>query len=335
MINIGVIGYGYWGPNLARNVLQNKNCKLKGVCDLRNDRLEIFKNNIPGVNTFTNYNDLITDPLIDALIIATPLINHYEISIKCLDAGKHVLVEKPLTDNIAKAEKLIEIALKNNLILMVDHIFVYNGVIKKIKELIDNNNLGQLFYIDSTRINLGIFQNDNNVVLDLATHDISIINYLISEKPYSVIATGKSHTLNNIENIAYITLNYNSNLIVHIHCSWLSPVKIRQMLIGGSNKMLIYNDIEPTEKLKIYDYNLIMHKEDEKHKILIDYRTGDVNIPKYDTNEPLANLIEDFCNAITNMNQPIVNPTNFLEVIKIISATNNSLKLKGKEVIIN
>jgi len=334
-MNVGLIGFGYWGPNLARNIAQNNNLVLKSVCDINKKQLDISRRLYPFVEVTTNPDNIIKDKNIDAVIIATPVNQHFVLVKKALENNKHVLAEKPLTVNIRDAEYLIWLAGKNKLILMVDHIFMYNGVVKKIKELIDNDSLGEVQYIDSTRINLGIFQNDINVIWDLATHDISILNFLITEKPISVITTGKCHTGNNIENIAYITLNYQSNLIVHIHCSWSSPVKVRQMFIGGDKKMLIYNDIEPTEKLKIYDKTFMPGKEEDKHKILTDYRTGDVYIPKYDTIEPLQVVVQDFYRSVITGHQPLANGKNALEITKIISAANESLRLKGKEIIIN
>lgn len=334
-MNIGLVGYGYWGPNLARNIVQNENTTLIKICDLKQDRLNIAKQLFPFIKTTISFNDLLNDSIIDAVVISTPVNQHFSMAKKALEKGKHVLIEKPISHTVKEAEILVELAYKKNLILMVDHIFMYNGVVSKIKNLIDNKDLGSVQYIDSTRINLGIFQNDINVILDLATHDISIINYLISEKPISVIATGKCHTGNNIENLAYITLNYQSNLIAHIHCSWSSPVKVRQMLIGGDKKMLIYNDIEPTEKLKIYDKSFLPGKEEDKHKVLTDYRTGDVYIPKYDTTEPLQLVVGEFYKSVISGQQPLSNGLNGLEVIKIIELANRSLLLNGKEIIIS
>ena len=333
-MNTGLIGYGYWGPNLVRNLIENKDVSLKMICDLRPDRLALATQLYPFVKTTNCYEDMLSDTTIDAVVIATPVNQHFSMAKEALEKGKHVLIEKPITGNFPDAQILVEIADKKNLTLMVDHIFVYNGVVKKIKELIDNNSFGNIQYIDSTRINLGIFQNDINVILDLATHDISIINYLLPEKPISVITTGICHTGNNIENIAYITLNYQSDLIVHIHCSWSSPVKVRQMLIGGDKKMLIYNDIEPTEKLRIYDKTYMPGKDEEKHQLLTDYRMGDVYIPKYETKEPLKLVIEDFYRSVQSGEQPLANGEKALEVMKIIEFANKSLRLKGKEILI-
>lgn len=333
-MNISLIGYGYWGPNLARNISQNKNLNFIKVCDSRQDRLLLAKKTYPNIGITSNFENILLDNKTDAVIIATPISEHFSMAKKALENGKHVLIEKPIVTNYEQAQHLTELACSKDLILMVDHIFLYNGVVRKIKEFLLQREFGDILYIDSTRINLGLFQNDVNVLWDLATHDVSIINFLIKERPFSVVTTGKSHTGNGIENIAYITLNYASGLIVHINTSWTSPVKVRQMLIGGNKKMLIYNDIEPTEKLKIYDSGYVIRTDGEKQKMLIDYRIGDVYVPKYDTSEPLSLMIQKFYDTIITRKEAVVNFAEILDTTKILSFADKSLKNKSKEILI-
>jgi predicted dehydrogenase len=265
-------------------------------------------------------------------VIATPVFSHYPLAKMALENGKHVLIEKPMTSNSNHALELIEIALKKQRILMVDHTFLYTGAVKKMKEIVASGVLGKLDYLDSTRINLGLFQADINVLWDLAPHDISILNYLLDERPISVNATGISHTNNGIENIAYLTLNYNSGFIAHFNCSWSSPVKIRMMLIGGTQKMCMFNDIEPTEKVKIYDTGYSHKTDEEKRKVLVDYRAGDIYIPKVNTTEALSLMAKDFINAIKFNNTPISNSQIGLDVVKVLEAADKSIKNNGKEV---
>ena len=279
-----------------------------------------------------NFEDIISDDKTDAIVIATPTCEHYTMAEKALKNSKHVLIEKPMVTDFLQAQKLIELALSKNLVLMVDYIFLYNGVIRKIKELMDRKEFGDILYIDSTRINLGLFKNDVNVLWDLAVHDIAIINFLIKDRPVSVVANGKCHTKNGVENISYITLNYSSDLIVHIHSSWTSPVKVRQMLVGGNKKMLIYNDIEPTEKLKIYDSGYEIRTDDEKQKMLVDYRTGDVFVPKYDTTEPLSIMIQEFYALVALQKSHEDHFREILETTNILASANKSLKNNSKEI---
>ncbi len=331
-IKIGLIGYGYWGPNLLRNFMNAKDCQVVKVCDSRQDRLDLVRKINATIDVTTNINDIYNDFNIDAIVISTPVSSHFEIAKKALENGKHVLIEKPLTSSVKEAEKLLDIATQNNLTLMVDHTFLYTGAVKKIKEVIDSNEIGKLQYFDSTRINLGLFQADVNVLWDLAPHDISILSFLVNEVPFSINATGKSHTKNGIENIAYMTINYNDNFIAHINCSWTSPVKVRQTLIGGDKKMILYNDLEPTEKIKIYDTSYVHKSDDEKNKILVDYRIGDVYLPKFSNEEALLGVANDFISSINENRSPISNATLGLEVVKILEAAEISIKNNGKEI---
>jgi len=334
MQKIGIIGYGYWGPNLVRNFMGNKNFHVTKVADFRQERLNLLKRAYPSIEITTNPDDIIKDPAIDAVAIATPVFTHFQLAKTALEHGKHVLLEKPMTSTSEEAERLIEIAVRKGLSLMVDHTFLYTGAVQKIKQLIDSDTIGKVKYLDSTRINLGLFQPDINVLWDLAPHDISILTHLISEKPYSLNATGVSHTNNGLENIAFLTVNFESGFIAHFNCSWTSPVKIRLILFGGDKKMIVFNDLEPTEKIKIYDTGYTVKSDEEKQRLLIDYRTGDIFIPKTPTIEALALMAEDFAQSMLNSKTPVADFYSGLSVIKILEASNESIKNKGKEVII-
>lgn len=334
MIKVGIIGYGYWGPNLVRNFFSAKDCVVKSVADARIERLDQLAKIFPSINRVTDAQDIINDADIDAVVIATPVFTHFALARQALLSGKHVLIEKPLTSSVKEAETLIDLAERNSLLLMVDHTFLYTGAVQKIRQLIDTHELGSITYLDSTRINLGLFQPDINVLWDLAAHDISILNYLIKEKPYSVNATGVTHTRNNIENIAYLTVNYNSGFIAHFNCSWSSPVKIRMMLIGGDKKMVLYNDLEPTEKIKVYDTGYDHKTDEEKKRVLVDYRTGDIYVPKLQTTEALAGMACDFINCIQQKKAPVSSYEIGLNVVKILEASDKSIKNNGCEVLI-
>ena len=331
-INIAVVGYGYWGPNMVRNFNAQSNCNVLYVADLRQERLNFVKRNYPKINVTTSIDEVIDHKEVDAVVIATPVFTHYEIAKKALINGKHVLLEKPMTATVSEAEELIELANKHNKVLMVDHTFLYTGAVQKIKSLIDDGNIGKVKYVDSTRINLGLFQPDVNVLWDLAPHDISILNYIVNDKPYSVQAIGVSHTNNGIENIGYLTLNYESDMIAHFNCSWTSPVKIRQFLIGGDDKMIVWDDMEPTEKIKVYDTGFNHKTDEDKRKVLVDYRVGDIFVPKVPGREALAGVAIDFINAILKGTDPIANFTSGINVVKVLEASQKSIKNKGAEI---
>jgi predicted dehydrogenase len=332
MINFGIIGYGYWGINLVRNFAKLDNGKVLMVADGRVERLNLLKKNHPSIDTCSDANELINNPLIDAVVIATPVFTHFALAKKALLAGKHVLLEKPMTASVAEAEELITIAAGKNLVLMVDHTFLYTGAVQKMKELIDGGSIGAIRYFDSSRINLGLFQPDVNVLWDLAPHDISILTYLINYEVYSVNATGISHTHNGIENIAYMTINYQADFIAHFDCSWTSPVKVRQTLIGGDKKMIVFNDLEPSEKIRIYDTGYDHKTEEDKTSIMVDYRTGDVFIPKISGQEALMGVATDFMHSIMTGSQPLADAALGMKVVKILEASQESIKNKGKEV---
>lgn len=335
MINVAIIGYGYWGPNLVRNFNAVEGCKVKWVSDLRQPRLDLIAKQYPGMQTTADVENIFTDTEVDAVIIATPVQTHYPLALKALHAGKHVLLEKPMTPSVAEAEELGALSEAKGLVLMVDHTFLYTGAVQKIKELIDNKEIGEIEYFDSTRINLGLFQQDVNVLWDLAPHDISILFHLIQERPVSVCATGVSHTPNGIENIAYLTVNYDVPKIAHFNCSWTSPVKLRTILIGGSKKMVLFDDVEPSEKVKIYDTGYNVSNDEDKRKLLIDYRTGDIFVPKLAQKEALFGMASDFVQAIRTGSEPLSNWRLGKDVVALLEAAQESIKNKGREVKVN
>src|SRR5690606_21076825 len=295
-------------------------------------RLALLAKVFPSVQGVKDADDIIKDTEIDAVVVATSVFSHYALAKKALENGKHVLIEKPMTSSVAQANELIELADKKGLTLMVDHTFLYTGAVQKMKEIIDAGSIGNPCYFDSTRINLGLFQPDINVLWDLAPHDISILTYLVDGDPCSINATGISHTRNGIENIAYMTVNYNSDFIAHFNCSWTSPVKMRQTLIGGDKKMIVYNDLEPTEKVKIYDTGYNHKTEEDKTRIMVDYRTGDVYLPKVKLQEALSGVANDFVTSIINKSQPVSNAILGMKVVKILEASQESIRNNGKEV---
>lgn len=334
MLQIAIIGYGYWGKNLVRNFYNVPNSKLALVIDQDANRLKAVQQLYPNVAVSTSLDDAFKSTQIDAVVIATPVFTHFALAKEALLHGKHVLVEKPMTASSAESKELIDLALSKGKILMPDHTFLYTGAVQKMKELVSSGSIGNIQYIDSTRINLGLFQPDINVLWDLAPHDLSICDYLIGEKPYSVQATGISHTNNGIENIAYLTVNYQSNKIAHFNCSWTSPVKVRSMLIGGDKKMIFYNDLEATEKIKIYDTGFDVKTEEEKTKILVDYRVGDIYVPKLDGTEALSALAKDFVQSIIHNQTPRSHAELGLTVVQVLEAAQKSIKERGKEIIL-
>ncbi|MFN7848146.1 MAG: Gfo/Idh/MocA family protein [Bacteroidota bacterium] len=331
-MRIAIIGYGYWGPNLVRNFSATEGAQLKLVIDGREERLQLVRKNYPQIDTSKDVEDAFSRNDIDAVVIATPVFTHFEFAKKALLNGKHVLIEKPMTSTVAESEELINLAIQKQKLLMVDHTFLYTGAVMKMKALIDDGHIGNTQYFDSTRINLGLFQPDVNVLWDLAPHDISILNHLIKDKPVSVNATGLSHTKNGIENIAYLTVNYESDFIAHFNCSWTSPVKLRTLLIGGDKKMLLFNDLEPTEKIRVYDTGFSHKTDEERKKILVDYRAGDVHLPKVESKEALGGMAADFVQSIQKQTAPLSDMYSGLSVIKILEAAQKSIKQNGKEI---
>jgi predicted dehydrogenase len=331
-IKVGVIGYGYWGPNIVRNFFATPDCTVRMVADGRPERLNLLAKTFPSIQGVKDAEDIIGSKEVDAIVIATPVHTHFELAKRSLLQGKHVLIEKPMTSSVREADELIELATKKGLTLMADHTFLYTGAVQKMKEIIQTEVIGTPLYFDSSRINLGLFQPDINVLWDLAPHDISILTYLITEIPESINATGISHTGNKIENIAYLTVNYNSNFIAHFVCSWSSPVKVRQTLIGGDKKMILYNDLEPSEKVRVYDTGYNHKTEEDRTRIMVDYRTGDVYIPKLSSREALAGVADDFVQSVIHKRDPMSNAILGKSVVRILEASQESIKNNGKEI---
>ncbi len=334
-MNVAVIGYGYWGPNLVRNFSWLEETHVKYVCDLDEKRLEKVNGLFPNVETTTtDYQHVLDDPGVSAIAIATPVSTHFPLAKAALEAGKHILLEKPMTNCVADARKLIDLAKRKERLIMVDHTFLYTGAVRKIKELVDSNHIGEIYYFDSVRVNLGLFQSDVNVIWDLAPHDLSIMNYIVKKQPIAVSAIGVSHVMNDLENIAYLTVFYEDTTFAHFHVNWLSPIKLRQILIGGSEKMIVYNDLESTEKIKVYDSG-VTFKPDDKQAIydtMIQYRTGDMYAPKLDLQEALKVECQHFVDCIRTGTQPITNGEFGLEIVKILEAAQSSIKQQGKKI---
>ncbi len=332
MLRIGAIGYGYWGPNLVRNFSTANGSQVTMVCDMNQQALKKVKKAYPGIRVTADCQELIKDPEVDAVAIATPVFTHYELAKKVLEEGKSVFVEKPFTHTIAQGEELIEMAEKKNLKIMVDHTFLYTSSVSMMKQMIEDNVLGDLYYLDSIRVNLGLFQHDVNVVWDLAPHDISIMLYLIGEKPQAVVATGAEHFGRGLEDIAYLTFYYSRNVIAHINVNWLSPVKVRTTLIGGQKKMLVWNDLEPDEKIKIYDKGVQVRTKEGKYNLLVDYRSGDMWAPKIDQTEALRVIADKFVDYVENGGTVVNDGRAGLNIVRMLTAANQSLHNKSETV---
>ena len=330
MIKLGVIGYGYWGPNIVRNFSALEETKVISVCDRNPDVLKHIKRDYPAVHTTPDFNEIVSSPDIDAVAIVTPVFTHHELAKKALENGKHIFVEKPFVSTVDQAEELIELADKKNLKIMVDHTFLFTGAVRKIKELVDNDILGDLYYYDSMRVNLGLFQHDINVIWDLAPHDLSIMDYVIKEKPDAVVASGKPHLNSRFEDVAFITVYFTNNMIAHFNVNWLSPVKVRTTLIGGEKRMLVWNDLDADEKIKVYDKGVKVENKEGIYNLLVSYRSGDMWAPKVAQTEALKIEAEYFIECISNGKTPFNDGHMGLRVVKMLEASNNSLKNEGK-----
>jgi predicted dehydrogenase len=335
LIRIGVIGYGYWGPNLVRNCFESREAEVACVSDLRDDRLALLACRYPTVRTTRDVCDLIDDPTIDAVAIATPVSTHYELALRSLQAGKHVLVEKPLASDTTQVQHLMDAAQKRNRVLMVDHTFVYTGSVRKIRELVDAGGLGEIYYYDSVRVNLGLFQHDVNVLWDLAVHDLAIMDFVLPFRPCAVSATGLSHVPGGTENIAYMTLFFEGSQIAHIHANWLAPVKLRRTLIGASRKMIVYDDLDQGEKIRVYDKGITLNPQQNPEKLyqmLVGYRTGDMLAPQIDGTEALRREIDHFLHCIRQNEEPVTGGSAGLRVVEILQAASQSMVQRGRPV---
>jgi predicted dehydrogenase len=331
MIRVGLIGYGYWGPPVARNFYNLDGCELAIVSDRRPDALRRARQAYPNLHVTPDASEAFTSPNIDAVAVVTPVWTHYELAKAALENGKHVFVEKPFTSTAAQARELIDLADRKHLQIMVDHTFLFTGAVKKIRQLIQDGALGSLYYYDSMRVNLGLFQHDVNVIWDLAPHDLSIIDHLIDDKPEFVTATGQSH-VNGLENLAYITIYFQNQVIAHVNVNWLSPVKVRTTLIGGEKKMLVWNDLDPDEKIKVYDKGVAVTKREGVYDLLVSYRSGDMWAPRLEQTEALAEETRYFLECISTNEKPINDGRAGLRVVEILEAAEKSLKERGKPV---
>lgn len=327
-VKFGVIGYGYWGPNVVRNLQTTTGAEIGAVCDKNSASRKKVHKSYPQIYVTADASEILTSPEIDAAAIVTPVWTHFDLAKAALENGKHVFVEKPFTSNVSQAEALIELALKKNLKIMVDHTFLFTGAVKKIKQLLQEGLLGKLYYYDSTRVNLGLFQHDINVVWDLAPHDLSIMDYVIEGSPEALVATGQKH-LNGFEDIAFITLYFPDQVIAHVNVNWLSPVKVRTTLIGGEKKMLVWNDLEADEKVKVYDKGVDINNVEGVYELLVNYRSGDMWAPHLEQVEALRLELAYFVDCITKGQDPLNDGAAGLRVVKMLEAANKSLRKRG------
>ena len=335
-VRVALIGCGYWGPNLIRNFNEVDNAAMVACSDLSAERLGRMQKRYPNIACTQNYEDLLRDPHIDAVVVATPVSTHYPIARQALEAGKHVMIEKPIAGSSEQALDLIERAERKRCVLMVDHTFIYTSAVRKIRELIDLGELGDILYFDSVRVNLGLFQRDINVIWDLAPHDLSIMDFLLRCNPLAITAVGASHAGNNLANIAYLTLTFPNNMLAHFHVNWLAPVKLRTTLIGGSKKMVVYDDNEVTEKVRLYDKGLIINGNPEKqYQALINYRIGDVLIPKLEATEALRHAAQEFVSSISEGRKPLTDGVAGYRVVRLLEAAQASLERGGQPVEFN
>jgi predicted dehydrogenase len=332
-MNVGVIGAGYWGPNIIRNFMRHPKSRVTMVCDVDPERLEKIRQMYPHIECTTNYHDLLKNPGIDLIAICTPVSSHFSLAKNTLLAQKHVLIEKPMTETGEQAEELISIARQRNLYIFVDHTFLFTPAVQKMKTLIQKKELGELYYFDSVRINLGLFQHDVSVVWDLAVHDFSILLYLINENPVTVSATGAAHFNPNLHDMAYISLQYSDNFIAHIHVNWLSPVKVRKCLIAGSGKMLVWDDTLADEKLKIYDRGIdVVENTNQIYELLVQYRSGDMVSPQLPNEEALYNEVAHIVNVIHQEEDPLSDGELGFKVVRLLEAANQSIQQGGRPI---
>jgi predicted dehydrogenase len=338
VIGVGIIGYGYWGPNLVRNFYEQAGCRVVAVSDLRAEQLARVRARYPTVETTTDYRDLLNNPQIDAVAIATPVSTHFDLGMQALRAGKHVLVEKPMTLDVDQATRLVDEADLRKRILAVDHTFVYTSAVRKMRELTVNGDLGDIYYYDSVRVNLGLFQHDVNVVWDLAVHDLSIMDFVLPMQPVAVTASGIGHVPGEPENMAYVTLHFDTRVMAHVHVNWLAPVKVRRTLLGGSRKMIVYDDLEPSEKIKVYDKGITVNGNGtgngaaKRYEMLVGYRAGDVWSPQLDMAEALGVELRHFISSIESNTTPIVDGQAGLRIVRMLEAATQSMRSSGRPI---
>ena len=338
MIKVGVIGYGYWGPNVARNFYSCQGVKLTAISDVSEKRLALAKSHYPFIQDFKNAADLVRSKDVDVVAVVTPVFTHFGLARDAINQGKHVFVEKPFTSTKAQAEELIDLAAKKGLKIMVDHTFLFTGAVRKIKQIIDSGELGRLLFFDSVRVNLGLFQHDINVIWDLAPHDLSIMDYVIPDRPVAVSAHGSVHFEGNLEDVAYVCTEFeNHGFIAHFHVNWLSPVKIRRMLISGDKKMLVWDDLSPDDKIKIYDRGVEFTSTNGQLKngieeLLVSYRSGDMYAPKIDNTEALRAEVDYFVRCLEKNEEPFNDGRAGLQVVRLLEAADQSVKNNGRRI---
>jgi predicted dehydrogenase len=331
---VGIIGCGYWGPNLIRNFTQCPHTEVVAVCDANPARLDAVKRTYSHLKTVTSVDQLLEEP-IQAVAIATPVSTHYPLGVRCLEAGLHVLIEKPLAGNVKEAQALVELADRRQRILMVDHTYLFNPSVRRIKELVENDELGELYYVDSVRINLGLFQHDINVIWDLAPHDLSIVEHVLGLEARSISSWGCAHADPNIEDIAYVNVDYGDQLMANFHVNWLSPVKVRQMIFAGAKKSLIFNELNTTEPIKVYDRGIKLGaKPEDPNKLLVGYRSGDVWSPHIDPSEALQGVVAHFAECIRGEKTPISDGRLGLRVVRLLEAATRSIRAQGGRVVL-
>ena len=331
--NVGLIGMGYWGPNLYRNFSNNKSFSVKYICDISKSNLNKLNLKSSNIIKVSNYNEILKDKNINSIVISTPVATHYNIAMDCLKAGKNIFVEKPLADSSIKCKKLIEIAKKKSLSIFVDHTFLYTSAVNKMKEISHKSEFGNLLYYDSTRINLGLIQNDINVIWDLAVHDLAILNYIYTKKPILVSAVGHKHFSSKPITSAYLTLKYKENFVAHINVNWLSPVKIRQTILGGSKKMILYNDLEPSDKITVFNKGIDLIKNEKSSANLVKYKVGDTHLPYLNNSEALSLAVIEFNKCIKNKNYKSKSTAmDALKIVKILEAAEKSMSMNGKPI---
>jgi predicted dehydrogenase len=333
VIRVGVIGYGYWGPNLVRNFSEAPGCEVAVVSDLREERLAQVRKRYPAVRTTTSVDDVYNATDVDAVVIATPVSTHYDLAARAFKAGKHVWVEKPMTATADEARRLVDEAAAVGKVLHVDHTFVYTGAVRKIHDLIHNDGVGDIYYYDSTRVNLGLFQHDVNVIWDLAVHDLSIMDYLLPSHARAVSATGIAHVEGGLEDIAYLTFFFDGSLIGHVNVNWLAPVKIRRTLIGGSRKMIVYDDLEPSEKIKVYDKGITVDTDPARvYQMKIGYRSGDMWAPQVEIGEALQVEVAHFVDCIVNGRSSVTDGRAGLRMVQALEAASTSMRERGRVI---
>ncbi len=333
-IGVGLVGYGYWGPNLARNFAETEGVRLAAIADARPDRRAAASRRHRDAALCEDASALIARSDVDAVVVATPLETHYAFVRAAIEQGKHVLVEKPFAASKAHAEELAELAAARGVRLMVDHTFVYNGAVRRIRSLVDAGELGELLYLDSVRVNLGLLQPDSNVIWDLATHDLSIMDYLVDDRPVAVSAHGIAAAGFDHENVAYVTVHFDRGFLAHFHVNWLAPVKMRQMLLGGSQRMVVYDDTDPAEKVRVYDKGVDVARADRetRREVLVSYRTGDMRAPTFDRREALSLVAQEFVDAIVERREPLTGAAAGIRVVALLEAAERSLREGGRRV---